>query len=362
MSELLKRLQKSSTIKESGVLKGNKFFSEREFVSTEVPILNIACSGEIDGGYTSSITIIAGASRSFKSLLALLMAKAYMDKYPDAVIVFHDSEFGSPEGYFNSVGIDTSRVLHCPVATLEEYRTDIMNQFNEIKRGEKVFFITDSISNLPSIAEKENAEDGKNTADLQRNKVLKSIFRLINTQFPKKNVPGVVISHSYQTMEMFSKTVVSVGTGGYYAADTIFVITRSQEKVGSEIVGYTFNITVEKSRYVIEKSKLPLTVHFGEGVHRYSGLMDIALESGHVISEKQGWYKKHCPETGEISEKPYRLKQTNTKEFWEDILSSESFNKFVVNKYKVAHKAILQKSDEDIIDSETINDIEEGEE
>lgn len=353
---LLDKIKKNSTVKETAVLDKSKFFVEKEIVSTSVPIFNVALSGALDGGFTSSITVLSGASRSFKTSFALLMAKAYLDKYSDAILLFYDSEFGSPQKYFKSFGIDLNRVVHTPLATLEELRHDIMNQFAGIERGDRVMILIDSISNLPSIAEAENAEAGKNTADLQRNKVLKSIFRLITPQFTRKDIPGVVIAHSYQTMEMFSKTVVSMGTGGMYAADTVLVVTRSQEKDGTELAGYNFNITIEKSRTVRERKKISIAVLFEDGISRYSGLMDLALESGHVIKPKQGWYQKIDPKTGEVIEKSYRLKDTNNKEFWGDILESESFKKYIEDEFKLAQNEMIQ-SDET---SET--DVEDDEE
>jgi hypothetical protein len=56
------------------------------------------------------------------------MAGAYLRQYPDAVMLFYDSEFGSPQSYFTQFGIDTSRVLHTPIANVEELKFDIMGQ------------------------------------------------------------------------------------------------------------------------------------------------------------------------------------------------------------------------------------------
>ncbi len=143
-----------------------------------------------------------------------------------------------------------------------------------------------------------------------------------------------------------SKTVVSMGTGGMYAADTVLVVTRSQEKDGTELAGYNFNITIEKSRTVKERKKISITVLFDEGISRYSGLLELALESGHVIKPKQGWYQKMNPSTGEIIEKNYRQKDTNNKDFWEDILASDSFKTFVENEFKLAQNDMIQNEPE----------------
>ena len=79
-------------------------------VTTQVPMINVALSGDPDGGLSSGLTVLAGPSKHFKTSFGLLMAAAYLDKYEDAVLLFYDSEFGSPQQYFTVVRYDTSRV------------------------------------------------------------------------------------------------------------------------------------------------------------------------------------------------------------------------------------------------------------
>jgi hypothetical protein len=141
---------------------------------------------------------------------------------------------------------------------------------------------------------------------------------------------------------MFPKAIVGGGTGSYYSADNIFILGRQQEKEGTEVVGYNFIINVEKSRYVREKSKIPVTVLQKGGISKYSGLLDIALESGHVIKPTNGWYSRVNTETGEIEEKKWRIKDTDSKDFWTDVLSDVTFQKFVEAKYTVGQGDILQ--------------------
>jgi hypothetical protein len=155
-----------------------------------------------------------------------------------------------------------------------------------------------------------------------------------------KDIPMVVVNHTYKEIGMFPKDIVGGGTGSYYSADNIFIIGRQQEKEGTEIVGYNFIINVEKSRYVKEKSKIPVSVSFDGGISKWSGLLDIALESGHVSKPSNGWYAKVDRSTGEIGEK-HRLNDTETEEFWNDILSDEDFKEYVRKKYEIAYGNIM---------------------
>ena len=156
---------------------------------------------------------------------------------------------------------------------------------------------------------------------------------------------------------MFPKDIVGGGTGSYYSADNIFILGRQQEKDGTEITGYNFIINVEKSRYVKEKSKIPVSVSFDGGISKWSGLLDIALESGHVVKPTNGWYSK-VNEDGEIEDKKYRIKETDTKEFWLPILKMKSFQEFIQNKYQIAHGEIMQGDVSEAFDVETTNGAE----
>ena len=346
MSDLLNKLRKNTTIKDSDILSDSKFFNAKDMIRTTVPAINIALSGKINGGFVPGLTIWAGPSKHFKTSFSLLMAKAYMDKYSDAVMLFYDSEFGTPQSYFDSFGIDTSRVLHTPITDVEQLKFDIMHQFEEIKRGDRVIVVIDSVGNLASKKEVEDALKQNSAADMTRAKQLKSLFRMVTPHLNLKDIPLIVVNHTYQTQEMYSKAVVSGGTGIYYSADNIFILGRQQEKDGKEVTGYNFIINVEKSRFVKEKSKIPIEVSWEEGISKWSGLLDMALESGHVIKPKVGWFQKVDMTTGEISDKSYRLNDTYNFNFWHPILQCPKFNEFVEKKYAAANGAIMQSEDE----------------
>jgi len=337
---VLDKLKKASTIKETSVLSKSKFFTEKDMIQTDVPIINVALSGNLDGGLTPGLTMFAGPSKHFKTAFALLMAKSYMNKYNDAVVLFYDSEFGTPQSYFDAFDIDTERVLHTPITDVEQLKHDIVNQLQNIEKSDKVIIILDSIGNLASKKEVDDATEGKSVADMSRAKQMKSLFRMVTPHLTMKDIPMVVVNHTYKEIGMFPKDIVGGGTGSYYSADTIWILGRQQDKDGTEIVGYNFIINVEKSRYVREKSKIPVTVSFDGGINKWSGLLDIALESNFVSKPSNGWYAKVNQETGEILEKK-RFADTQTEEFWKDILADERFKEFVRKKYEITYSSIM---------------------
>ena len=91
---LLDKLRKNTTIKETDILADSKFFNSKDLIQTSVPMINVALSGRLDGGLTPGLTVFAGPSKHFKTAFALLLAKSYLEKYKDAVVLFYDSEIG----------------------------------------------------------------------------------------------------------------------------------------------------------------------------------------------------------------------------------------------------------------------------
>ena len=343
---ILDKIKKNSSIKDSAILSKSKFFTQKDMIPTAVPAINIALSGKLDGGLTPGLTMWAGPSKHFKTAFSLLMAKSYLDKYEDAALLFYDSEFGTPQSYFDSFGIDTDRVLHTHLTDIEQLKFDVMKQLTELERGEHLIIVIDSIGNLASKKEVEDALSEKSVADMSRAKQVKSLFRMVTPHLSLKDIPMIVVNHTYKEIGMFPKDIVGGGTGSYYSADNIFILGRQQEKEGTEIVGYNFIINVEKSRYVREKSKIPISVSFDGGISKWSGLLDIALESGHIIKPSNGWYSKVDKSTGEVDDKKYRIKDTDTKDFWTSILEDVTFQEYVAGKYGVGTGAIMQAEEE----------------
>ena len=338
---IMDKLKKNSKIKETAIMAKSKLFSNQDVVTTEVPMINVALSGDPDGGLSAGLTVLAGPSKHFKTSFGLLMAAAYLKKHEDAIVLFYDSEFGSPQQYFESFGIDTNRVLHTPITNVEELKFDIVNQLEEITKEDKVIIVIDSIGNLASKKELDDAMNEKSVADMSRAKALKGLFRMCTPYLSMRDIPMIAVNHTYQTMEMFSKAVVSGGTGIYYSADNIWIIGRRQEKEGKEITGYNFIINVEKSRFVKEKSKIPVQVTWEGGIDKYTGLLDAAMEGGFVVKPTMGWYSKCDTTTGEIDDNKLRAKSLDG-EFWEPILKNPLFKQFLKDKYEIGHAEMIK--------------------
>ena len=347
MVSVLEKLTQNSTIKLTSVITESKVFGKKDMAPTQVPMINVALSGRVDGGLVPGMLMLAGPSKHFKSAFALLMAAAYQNKYDDAVILFYDSEFGTPQSYFESFGVDMDRVVHTPITDVEELKFDITNQLKEIDKGDHVCIIIDSVGNLASKKEVEDALNEKSVADMSRAKQLKSLFRIVTPHLNLKDIPMVVVNHTYKEIGMFPKDIVSGGTGAYYSSDAIWIVGRQQEKDGKEVKGYHFIINIEKSRHVREKSKIPITVTFEGGISKWSGLLDVAEQGGYITKPKMGWYEAVDPETGEVlSDKLLRAKEImDNPEFWMMMFEKTNIREYIHQKYSMALEPAMEEQD-----------------
>lgn len=352
-NKLLERLKKNNKIK---VMSDSLVYKRKESIPTELPILNVAFSGELDGGLVPGFTIIAGPSKSYKSLLSLYCLKAFQEKYPDGVAVFYDCEYGISEDYMRMVGVDPERVIYEEVEDVEDLKIKMVKFIkNDVEKGDNVFILIDSLGNIASRKELDDIENEKVVSDMTRAKSLKSFGRSATNLLVQKGIYCVGINHVYMEIGLYPKAIVSGGTGLMYSANQVFIMGKSQIKEGTEIVGYDFTINIEKSRFVREKSKLPFSVLNNEGIKKWSSMFELALEAGFIDKAKMGWYVTVDPETGEVSETNKRkgdIEKDNG--FFEKLVVNEKFKEFVRGKYKLSASE-LEKNNSD--DDEDVQDI-----
>jgi hypothetical protein len=350
--KLREKLVRNSTIQDTAILTESKIYGKKDMISTSIPIINIALSGRIDGGLAPGLTVIAGESKRFKTSFLLFMAAAYLKKYDDAIILFYDSEFGTPESYVSMFDIDPERIVHTPITDIQVFKHDIMNQLDGVTREDHVIILVDSIGVLASRKEVEDARSGNDAEDMTRAKKLKSLFRIITPHLTIKDVPMIAVNHIYMTQEMYSKAQVSGGSGPYLAADDIWIIGRQTDTEGTgkdkSIEGYKFIINVDKSRFVKEKSKFPVSISYDEGIGKWSGLFELALEGGYIKSPTKGWYV--VPSFGGRMDNKRRSEIENSGEFWRDLIKNTDFPEWIQKTYSLGVTKMV--SDNEILELE----------
>lgn len=347
---LMEKMLKSGKIKEAERLENSDILKEKPKAPTSVKLINVALSGKMDGGVGSGCTLIAGPSRHYKSGFGLLLVKAYLDANPDAVCVYYNNEFGIKVSYFENFGIPTNRILHIPFLNLELLRNDIVAKLDELTEDDKVIFFCDSLGNSSSKKELDDTLEEKSTMDLSRSRAIKSIMRMITPYLYMKNFPFVGVAHTYVDIGSYGgKQILNGGTGMYYNPDNIWVVGKSQLKESDELVGSTFNINVEKSRYVKEKAKIPIVVRWETGIAKYSGFSELALNFGIVQEGKKGrqttlTYNKI---DGTVIETLLK-RNDNDDKFWETVLK-ETDLQYRIEKYYSIPVLKMDSNNSDVV-------------
>lgn len=332
MSDLMAKLKKSNTIKGSSVLSQSKFFTD-EFYSSGIPVLDIALSARVKGGgFSRGSILIAGDSKTFKTLFMLILAKNYLEAVPDSIFIFYDCEFGTNTGTMESVGIDPERVMHKPIHNIEQLKHDVTQTLDDLDEKDNVIIGIDSLGQIASAKEIEDAIDGKSVADMTRAKALNSFWRIVNPYLNTKKIPMIAIGRSYDSQDRYPKPVISGGKGMEFTPNNIWIIGKQQEKDGKDYVGNNFIVNVHKSRLVKEKSKFPIKVTFEDGLFKYSGLLEIARTTGHIETGKLGWYN--------VKGSDKKLRKADFEDdpsFWEPILEDPDFQEQVKNMYELGN-------------------------
>lgn len=330
-NKLASKLLKNTTIKNTALFSEDEF-KDWTYVPTPIYLLNLALSGKFDGGITGGCTVVSGESRTFKTMLGLIMLRSYLDNNEEAVGLIYDNEFSIRQNYLKSLGLDKyeDRIVHSYFENIEQLKIDIVNQMKDIEKGDKVFILIDSLGASASLKEIEDAENGKIVADMQRAKGIKSFFRIITPMVNIRDIPLITINHVYKTMELYGKTIISGGSGVLLSANQAIVMTKRNSKEEDNATDFVMNIY--KSRFIKEGIRLPLVIESSGSLKKYSGLFDLSLETGFLLKDGMKYFCQELPNY----EKQWKKDIINNKEFWEDVLNNTNFQKVIENALSVS--------------------------
>ena len=257
------------------------------FIDTGSYIFNALLSGSIHGGLPSNkITALAGESATGKTFFLMGIVKNFLDKNPDAGVLYFESESAITQQMVVDRGIDPQRMVMIPVTTVQEFRTQaikVLDSYlakNEADR-KPMMMCLDSLGMLSTTKEVEDTSDGKETRDMTRAQVLKAAFRVLTLKLGRAKVPMVVTNHTYDSMgSMFPTKEMGGGSGLKYAASSIIFLSKKKDKDGTEVVGNIVHCKNHKSRLTIENKMVDVRLSYDKGLDRYYGLLELAIKFG----------------------------------------------------------------------------------
>ena len=293
------------------------------YIDTGSYIFNALCSGSIYGGLPSNkITALAGETSTGKTFFALGLVRSFLEMDEDAGVVYFESESALSKDLIEEKGIDGDRVIIVPVVTVQEFRQQairILDKYLQQAESERkpLMFVLDSLGMLSTTKEIEDSEAGKETRDMTRAQVVKSIFRVLTLKLGKANVPLIVTNHTYDVVGSYIPTKeMGGGSGLKYAASTIIYLSKKKEKDQSEVVGNLIKAKTAKSRLSKENSEVTTRLFYQKGLDRYYGLIELGLK--YEVFEKKGTRIK----VGDSSVYPKQMLENPEKYFTPEIMQA----------------------------------------
>ena len=258
------------------------------YIDTGSYIFNALVSGSIYGGIPSNkITALAGESSTGKTFYCLGIVKHFLDMDPDAGVIYFESESAISRDMIESRNIDSKRMVIVPVTTVQEFRQQaikIIDKYLQMPEESRqpMMFVLDSLGMLSTSKEIEDTEAGKETRDMTRAQVVKSIFRVLTLKLGKANVPMIVTNHTYDVVGAYVPTKeMGGGSGLKYAASTIIYLSKKKEKDGKEVIGNIIKAKTAKSRLSKENSEVETRLYYDDrGLDRYYGLLELGEKYG----------------------------------------------------------------------------------
>jgi RecA/RadA recombinase len=257
------------------------------FIDSGSLLLNAALSGTMFGGIPNNkVTVFAGDPATGKTFFALGIVKAFLDANKNGRVFYFDTESAVTNQMMEARGIDPKRVAKSEPDTIEKFRNTAVKVLDGYKALEDKFpmlIVLDSLSALPSKKEIQDVTEEKDTKDMTKPGIIKGTFRIIRLKMGQLGVPFVVTNHVYSTIGQYINTKVpGGGMGAQYAADTLVMLSKKQEKVDDEIIGNVVHAHMKKSRLSRENTKVDTRILFNGGLDRYYGLLPFAVEAGLV--------------------------------------------------------------------------------
>jgi len=291
------------------------------FIDTGSYIFNALVSGSIFGGIPGNkITALAGESSTGKTYFCLGVVQHFLESNPDAGVIFFESESAISRDMIESRGIDSSRMMIVPVTTVQEFRTQairILDKYLAQSDRKPLMFVLDSLGMLSTTKEIEDSEAGKETRDMTRAQVVKSIFRVLTLKLGKANVPLIVTNHTYDVVGSYIPTKeMGGGSGLKYAASTIIYLSKKKEKDQKEVIGNIIKAKAAKSRLSKENSVVETRLYYEKGLDKYYGLLE--------LGEKHGVFKRVANryEIGEKKVYPKNIYENPEEYFTSEVLQA----------------------------------------
>jgi RecA/RadA recombinase len=305
------------------------------FEDTGCYILNALVSGKLRGGFPEArMSLLAAESSTGKTYIALQTA-AHAQKAGKQVVIF-DSEFAIDNEFATNLGLDTSKIIYFPVKTVEQCKNAVykfLSNVYDLGLMGQFFIIIDSLGAMISEMDYKRMEKNSDSKDMgSYAQSMKALIKACNNLAGQTQTTIICTNHVYDDpAAMFIKLVKPMpgGKAVRYLPTTLVQLSANAVKegdkdrkisekaaagshgeVGMEVRGLTV-----KNRICKPLIQGNMFISFENGLSKYYGLMDLAIELG-ALTNRAG--RIYDSETEELY--GYSKDVQFDGEFWESYL------------------------------------------
>jgi len=314
-------------LKNSTLSRVDKWFSTGSYV------LDAIISGKMrNGGVPSGrLTMFYGESMTYKSsIVQKILANAQNN---GVIPVIFDSENAiDPEGA-ERLGLDTAKIMHVPIFSIEQCRNSLHKFLTNVKeKGLEGRFIIaiDSIGNLESALETARIEKDSSSIDMgTRARAIKSLLRTCTQLSAQTKTAIIITNHLYDNPGDLHPTLVKNMPGGkacvYLPSVSVQLMRKpvKEDVVKSETgglavsqrnyVGIIIRALTAKNRFIKQYLEGEIYVSFAGGADKYHGLLELSVGLG-IIEQTGSTYSFNGEKLG------YAKSFISNTKLWEGII------------------------------------------
>jgi len=245
----------------------------RGFIDTGSYAFNALVSGSLYGGIADNkIIALAGESATGKTYFSIGMVRKFLEDRKDGMVLYFDSEQAVTSDMFLDRGVDPKRIAVFPVATIEEFRGQLIKIVDkyleqEVDKRKPLMVVLDSLGMLSTSKEMNDTAEGKEVRDMTRAQVIKSTFRVLTLKLGKAGIPLVMTNHTYDVVGSYIPTK-EMG-GGCLTENHMVLMSDGKTKPIQDIIIGDEVVTLFGTQPVLEtfkyENKETITIEFEDG-------------------------------------------------------------------------------------------------
>lgn len=270
-------------------------------------ILNALLSGKLRGGFPEGrMSLLAAESSTGKTYIAL-QAAAKAQKEGKTIVIF-DSEYAIDKQFAKNLGLKTEEIMYFPIKTVEQCKNALykfLSKVNEAGLIGQFFIIIDSIGAMISEMDYKRMEKESTSNDMgSAAKSMKALIKAAINLSGQTNTTIICTNHVYDNPNALYPTLEKPMPGGKcvrFLPTTILQLSATkvksedkERKIAEKAVGGSHGEVGIDIKGISIKNRIckpfvqgNMYLSFKDGLSKYYGLMDLAVELG-ALTNKVG--------------------------------------------------------------------------